>query len=82
MGMNCCMQKPALVSSLLRLSGSITDVLHSAPSKFILLDDSYCNTIDVTYSDYSSNGIQYIILYNTITIKITQFKSLAILTPN
>ena len=51
---------------------------HQSPS-FSDLGDSYCNTTDMAYSDYSSDDIQW---QGYLAINIIQFNLLAVLTQN
>ena len=69
--LDCRMLKSVLVPSLL----PFTQLYHS--SFFINLSDSYCNTIDTAYNNYSDDNIQW---QGYIATDIIQFNSLAILT--
>jgi len=67
----CQLLKPGPVSSLLHFAR-----FHQSPS-FINFDDSYRNTIDMAYSNCSSDEIRW---QGYLTINITQFNLLAVLT--
>ena len=68
---DCCMLKSVLVPSLLYFAQFYQT------SFFINLDDSYCNTVDITYNNYSNDDIQW---QGYIAINSIQFNLLAVLT--
>lgn len=65
--------KPVLVPSLMHFAQFHQNLF------FISLGDSYSNTIDVPYSNYSSDNIQW---QSYLEINITQFNALVVLIQN